>query len=116
MYAHAFYRPNLLLPADVCLKLLLLASYRLTLHPLAKYPGPFWARVTDWRLVYHCWRGDSHLNYHEIHCRYGWTLCCVHHGGGLLIVMKAALYDAGRIEFQSTPIQHCMISIMPEPT
>ncbi|KAB2580509.1 Coagulation factor 5/8 type [Lasiodiplodia theobromae] len=51
--------------------LLLLAVYRLTLHPLARYPGPFLAKITPWRDVYHAWRGDKHLDFYELHQRYG---------------------------------------------
>lgn len=25
-----------------------LAAYRVFFHPLAKHPGPFWAKLTDW--------------------------------------------------------------------
>ncbi len=43
----------------------------LTFHPLAKYPGPLWARMTDWYSVYHCWLGDRHLDFYQLHCKYG---------------------------------------------
>ncbi|MCJ1387185.1 hypothetical protein MMC18_000025 [Xylographa bjoerkii] len=45
--------------------------YRLTIHPLAKYPGPIVGRVTDWYSVYHAWKGDRHLDFHRLHQRYG---------------------------------------------
>lgn len=45
--------------------------YRLTLHPLAKYPGPFLAKITDWYNVYHAWKGDRHLELWRIHQVYG---------------------------------------------
>ncbi|KAK2623903.1 hypothetical protein QTJ16_006537 [Diplocarpon rosae] len=51
--------------------LVLLAVYRLTLHPLAKYPGPFLAKVTDWYSVYHAWKGDRHLEFWRCHEIYG---------------------------------------------
>ncbi|QSZ31009.1 hypothetical protein DSL72_000570 [Monilinia vaccinii-corymbosi] len=37
--------------------LAILTIYRLTIHPLAKYPGPFLAKITDWYSVYHAWKG-----------------------------------------------------------
>lgn len=45
--------------------------YRLTLHPLARYPGPLLAKVTDWYNVYHAWKGDRHLELWRIHQVYG---------------------------------------------
>jgi len=33
-------------------KYTLLAIYRVTLHPLAKYPGDFIDKITQWRLIY----------------------------------------------------------------
>lgn len=49
----------------------ILTIYRLTLHPLAKYPGPFLARISDWPLVVHCYRGDRHLWEYKNHHKYG---------------------------------------------
>ena len=45
--------------------------YRLTLHPLAKYPGPLFARITDWYSVYYAWKGDRHLEFYRCHELYG---------------------------------------------
>ena len=45
--------------------------YRITFHPLAKYPGPLLQRITDWPLVIHCYRGDRHLWEYKNHQKYG---------------------------------------------
>jgi hypothetical protein len=45
--------------------------YRLTLDPLAKYPGPVLARLTDWLDTYRTSTGDRHLIQLEDHKKYG---------------------------------------------
>jgi hypothetical protein len=45
------------------LYIIVLAVYRLWFHPLAKYPGPFLARITDAHQLYHAWKGDRHLEF-----------------------------------------------------
>ncbi|KAE9363381.1 cytochrome P450 [Stipitochalara longipes BDJ] len=44
---------------------------RVFFHPLAKYPGPLFARITDWYTVYHCVIGDRHLDLYKLHSIYG---------------------------------------------
>ncbi|KAF2261282.1 cytochrome P450 [Lojkania enalia] len=46
-------------------------AYRVWFHPLGKYPGPFLAKFTDWYSVYHCMRGDRHIDFYKLHCKYG---------------------------------------------
>ena len=45
--------------------------YRLVLHPLAEYPGPFWARISGFYAVYHAYIGDVHLDMWKCHEKYG---------------------------------------------
>lgn len=48
-----------------------LAIYRVYLHPLAKYPGPLLAKITDLYQTYHALKGDRHLEFYRIHENYG---------------------------------------------
>ena len=57
--------------SDSLVKLLSVVIYRLFFHPLAKYPGPVFAAITDWYSVYHCWIGDRHLDFYRLHRKYG---------------------------------------------
>ncbi|KOS17813.1 Isotrichodermin C-15 hydroxylase [Escovopsis weberi] len=45
--------------------------YRVFFHPLAKYPGPFLAKITDAYQLYHAWKGDRHLEFWRMHQKYG---------------------------------------------
>ncbi|KAK4238798.1 cytochrome P450-like protein [Achaetomium macrosporum] len=48
-----------------------LVVYRLFFHPLAKYPGPFLAKLTDAYMLYYAWKGDRHLEFWRMHEKYG---------------------------------------------
>jgi hypothetical protein len=52
-------------------QILAVVLYRLTLHPLAKYPGPFLAKVTDIYLAWYAYKGSRHLAFHNAHAQYG---------------------------------------------
>ncbi|KAF2969214.1 hypothetical protein GQX73_g4317 [Xylaria multiplex] len=70
----AFAHIGYLLPGAVALVLIYgvgLVVYRVFFHPLAKYPGPFLAKITDAYQLYHAWKGDRHLEFWRNHERYG---------------------------------------------
>lgn len=46
-------------------------GYQVYFHPLAKYPGPFLAKLTDLYSTYHAIRGDRHLDFWRCHEQYG---------------------------------------------
>ena len=48
-----------------------LAIYNIFFHPLAKYPGPLIAKLTDAYQLYHAYKGDRHLEFWRLHERYG---------------------------------------------
>ncbi|KAJ5151733.1 hypothetical protein N7492_010028 [Penicillium capsulatum] len=50
---------------------IIITVYRLFFHPLAKYPGPKWAAITNWYMAFFAWRGDFHLKTRAMHERYG---------------------------------------------
>ncbi|KAL8841180.1 MAG: hypothetical protein Q9170_001034 [Blastenia crenularia] len=51
--------------------LLFIALYRISFHPLAKYPGPLLGRITDWYSVYHSLRGDRQIDFYKLHQCHG---------------------------------------------
>ncbi|RLL99566.1 hypothetical protein CFD26_107307 [Aspergillus turcosus] len=48
-----------------------LCLYRIYFHPLAKYPGPLLARISDWYIAFHSWKGDLPKDIFECHGKYG---------------------------------------------
>ena len=57
--------------ADRPAQFILIAIYRLTFHPLAKYPGPLLGRLTGWSIVFQAASGDRHLRSWKEHEVYG---------------------------------------------
>ena len=49
----------------------LLTMDRITLHPLAKFPGPFLAKVTELYPLYRSIVGDRHLTFWRLHEKHG---------------------------------------------
>ncbi|PQE13704.1 Isotrichodermin C-15 hydroxylase protein [Rutstroemia sp. NJR-2017a BVV2] len=45
--------------------------YQTTFHPLAKYPGPFLAKLTSFHAAYHAVKGTGHYNLYDLHQKYG---------------------------------------------
>lgn len=54
-----------------CSTLLAYIVYQRFLSPLAKYPGPFWASLTDFWLARQAMRPDCHRRYIRLHEKYG---------------------------------------------
>ncbi|KAI1405733.1 cytochrome P450 [Hypoxylon fuscum] len=50
---------------------LFIVGYRLTIHPLRKYPGPFLGRITDAYGGYLAFTRSDHLDIYQQHQRYG---------------------------------------------
>jgi hypothetical protein len=45
--------------------------YRLYLHPLARYPGPFWAKISDLPSFYYTCKQDRHVWLLRLQQQYG---------------------------------------------
>lgn len=60
-----------LLSAGLVSYVLGLIVYRIYFHPLAKYPGPLLAKISDLYSTYHALRGDRHLEFWRCHEKYG---------------------------------------------
>jgi hypothetical protein len=60
------------------------AVYLVTLHPYAKYPGPFLAKFTKLYGAYHAVKGDLHLDMWKCHLKYGTRPCLLPWVAGLI--------------------------------
>lgn len=66
-----FGQTFLLASLFACTYLFCFVFYRLFLHPLAKYPGPFLGKLTSLHTTWHAYRGDRHLHLYNLHKKYG---------------------------------------------
>ncbi|KAF4955747.1 hypothetical protein FGADI_4318 [Fusarium gaditjirri] len=70
--AHDFFDPAPKLDSKgLRVTCIAVALYRLFLHPLATFPGPFWWKVSIWPTVWQCARGKRHLDLLAAHRRHG---------------------------------------------
>jgi hypothetical protein len=51
--------------------LLAVLVYRLYLHPLAKYPGPWYQAISGWYDFYIAYNERRHLHFEKLHQKYG---------------------------------------------
>lgn len=47
------------------------AIYNVYFHPLAKYPGPLWAKISPVYSIWGLFRGRWPFDVHELHLKYG---------------------------------------------
>ena len=47
-----------------------LIRHRSTTHRLTVYPGPFCAKIINWRAAYYVWIGDSHIESWNVHSEF----------------------------------------------
>ncbi|KAI1394478.1 cytochrome P450-like protein [Hypoxylon trugodes] len=71
LLADSFYMPIVALSIIATLYTLGIIVYRVTFHPLAKYPGPWLGKITDWYSVIRSVAGDRHIHFLELHNKYG---------------------------------------------
>ncbi|OQU97048.1 hypothetical protein CLAIMM_03051 [Cladophialophora immunda] len=64
----SFWRPWL---SELTKFSLSIATYRLLLSPLRRFPGPIWARLTKAAAVYEAFNGYTHLWLEDLHEKYG---------------------------------------------
>ncbi|KAL6235273.1 cytochrome P450 [Aspergillus navahoensis] len=56
------------------IRFIVVVVYRLFFHPLSKYPGPFFWRISILPSLYCAWTGDRHLVVDKLHKKYGKVL------------------------------------------
>ncbi|EOD48095.1 putative cytochrome p450 protein [Neofusicoccum parvum UCRNP2] len=65
------FSPLLVAGGLIALFALSVVFYNLFLHPLRKYPGPWYARATIFWSQYHSFKGDLTFHVHAFHQKYG---------------------------------------------
>ena len=63
------------------IQLFLTLVYRLIMYPLAKCPGPFLAKITDFYGANHGWHQNSHVDAWICHETYGMSRALVYPQG-----------------------------------
>ncbi|KAG2417910.1 hypothetical protein HFD88_001009 [Aspergillus terreus] len=61
-------------PLVLIVRFVAVVVYRLFFHPLSKYPGPFFWRISILPSLYYAWTGDRHLVVDKLHKKYGKVL------------------------------------------
>lgn len=87
--------------------------YRVTFHPLARYPGPWLAKVSDLYGAYHNARGQLHVQTEIGHRRYGVSQPFAlesYFADYAETVAKAQYFVKGQTSWFLTPSPHCMVS------
>lgn len=54
-------RSSLLLASLAFSYVIATVIHRLYFHPLSKFPGPFWARISAWPAYWHTLKRDRHV-------------------------------------------------------
>lgn len=57
--------------AGLIIHIITITVYSLYFHPLSKYPGPFWARVSSFPSWWHGLKKDRHIWLFDLHEKYG---------------------------------------------
>ena len=99
---HLRKTPLTLILMEIChwlwLKVTCLFVYRYFFHPLRKYPGSLWAKLTDGYGGYHALWRNLHITTWKDHCKYG----SVVRSGPNKLVFNSAQAVRGKCHIQST--------------
>ncbi|APA10891.1 hypothetical protein sscle_07g056610 [Sclerotinia sclerotiorum 1980 UF-70] len=71
LLALSLYQALVVVCSFIFAKVTIVTIYRLWWHPLARYPGPFFAKISDWYAAYHAYQGDIHKDVLHAHEKYG---------------------------------------------